>query len=366
MQKIRKENNLIVVIPWLERGGSEFLLLDLLKELSKSYVCTLVLTEKSTNPLIKEFKKISDAIIDFSSIQHPKVFGFIIDLLAFKLDCKKIITSNSKLFYESLPYTQLVKKTKVFNLIHNDLAAGHLGSSIKFSPFIYQHICVNNKISTLLTKKRISKSKISTIYNGISADNFYPQSLSKIQVSKLKLGFKKDDLVVGFVGRASPEKNPIFFLKTFLHLSIEIKVKALIVTSGPLEKNIKNFIIKHKLQKKVVWIKACERSKLVDIYNVMDVMVNCSSIEGLPLTLIESLACGTPFVAYNIGGIQLLSNKDNSIILKKGEKLVKPLLPILQNKEINNNMKIAAYNFFKKSDFKFEVMIRKYKATLAK
>ena len=43
--------------------------------------------------------------------------------------------------------------------------------------------------------------------------------------------------------------------------------------------------------------------RLVDIYNAVDLFVTPSLEENLPNTIMEAMACGTPCVGFNVGGI---------------------------------------------------------------
>jgi glycosyltransferase involved in cell wall biosynthesis len=54
---------------------------------------------------------------------------------------------------------------------------------------------------------------------------------------------------------------------------------------------------------RVCFAGAREQSELVSWYNAADVLVLCSTMEGSPNVVLESLACGTPVIATAVGGI---------------------------------------------------------------
>lgn len=70
-----------------------------------------------------------------------------------------------------------------------------------------------------------------------------------------------------------------------------------------------------------------------DVYNVADVFVTPSLQENLPNTLMESMACGTPCVGFNIGGIpEMIDHKQNGYVAnyKDAQDLANGLLWVLQ------------------------------------
>ena len=53
------------------------------------------------------------------------------------------------------------------------------------------------------------------------------------------------------------------------------------------------------------------------IYNAADVFVTPSLADNLPYTILESLSCGTPVVAFDVGGIpELINHKSNGYLAK--------------------------------------------------
>lgn len=60
-----------------------------------------------------------------------------------------------------------------------------------------------------------------------------------------------------------------------------------------------------------------EESKLVELYNLADVLVNPSSQESFGYTVCEAMSCGTPAVGFPIGGIkEQITHKVNGYLAK--------------------------------------------------
>jgi len=58
----------------------------------------------------------------------------------------------------------------------------------------------------------------------------------------------------------------------------------------------------------------------------IDVIVNCSDNEGIPVSLMEAISAGIPAIAFDIGGIPgIVSNRENGILMKfeSGEHVLK-------------------------------------------
>ena len=58
-----------------------------------------------------------------------------------------------------------------------------------------------------------------------------------------------------------------------------------------------------------------DENKLRNIYNASDIFLSPSLNDNLPLTVMESLSCGTPVVAFNVGGMKdLILHKKNGYL----------------------------------------------------
>lgn len=90
-----------------------------------------------------------------------------------------------------------------------------------------------------------------------------------------------------------------------------------------------------------------------------DVFVLFSNIENLPLVLIESISCGTPFISSNVGGVAELHNNELGVLIEAGnvEELTIEMNNIIKNLNKYNPQKIRQFAIDQYSD---EVVGKKF------
>ena len=98
---------------------------------------------------------------------------------------------------------------------------------------------------------------------------------------------------------------------------------------------------------------------LSSIYNLCDVIVNPSLIENLPYTCLESICCGIPVVAFDVGGTpDIVEHKKTGYLATpyKSEELVEGIEYCINNKQIlsQNCLEKA------KTDFDTEKIVQKH------
>jgi glycosyltransferase involved in cell wall biosynthesis len=59
---------------------------------------------------------------------------------------------------------------------------------------------------------------------------------------------------------------------------------------------------------------------LVTYYNAADIYVHCAYADNFPYTVLESLACGTPVVAYDVGGVpDMVRHGQTGYLARRGD-----------------------------------------------
>ena len=178
-------------------------------------------------------------------------------------------------------------------------------------------IAVSSEIKDELCQKNIPKNKVSVIDNGIDIDQF--KEIQSIEKIKKTLGLSKGDFVVSIVGRLSPEKGH----KTFLEAARQVlkqkpDVKFLIVGEGPIEKEINDQAGQLRLNGQVIFTGVCK--DMPAIYAASDILVNASSIEGLPMTILEAMAAKVALIVTPVGAVpKVIQHDHNGLIVKCGD-----------------------------------------------
>ncbi len=149
------------------------------------------------------------------------------------------------------------------------------------------------------------------IPNGIDLDNF------NIRVSKIKK-FCDGKTNILFVGRMEERKGLIYLLKALKILQKEFSnLRLIIVGSGPLEEECRQYVKKNKLQN--VAFEGQLEGRVASYYRTADIFVSPAIFgESFGLVLLEAMACGIPVVAFaNKGYAQLLKGKASEKFLAR-------------------------------------------------
>lgn len=111
-----------------------------------------------------------------------------------------------------------------------------------------------------------------------------------------KLGFTKDDFVVGHIGNFSAVKNYDFIIEVFSQV-IKVNKNAKLILIGKDDNNpeIKSIVNKRDIKDNVLFTGV--RSDIPDLLQAIDIFLFPSLYEGLPVTLIEAQASGLKILA---------------------------------------------------------------------
>jgi glycosyltransferase involved in cell wall biosynthesis len=183
-------------------------------------------------------------------------------------------------------------------------------------------ICVSDAVREgLIEHCGFASSKISTIHNGIDPCRFQPL-LENRSARRAEWGIPHHALVFGAVGRLEREKGYDIGLGLVGRLVADFPnrdIRLVIIGDGSKEDELRRISSQAGLQERVKFISFTERTW--QCYPAFDVLIMPSRIEGLPLVLLEAMACGCPPIAMAVGGIpEVITDESIGWLVKPGDK----------------------------------------------
>jgi len=93
-----------------------------------------------------------------------------------------------------------------------------------------------------------------------------------------------------------------------------------IAGSGPEEKSLRSLTQQLNLGEAVMFEGRLDRQGIVDLYAESDVMLNPSTVDNMPNSVLEALACGLPVISTNVGGVPyIVSHGQTALLVPPGD-----------------------------------------------
>ena len=149
-----------------------------------------------------------------------------------------------------------------------------------------------------------SKKKFRVVPNGVNLNKFFPKNNPEFK-NNLRENYSFDikKISIGMVARYDKQKGLNILIKALNILQIkDIEFNCFLVGTNMNHdnKNLVSMINDYNLNSKIFLLG--QKNDIDNIYNFLDLSILSSiSGEGFPNVLIESMACGTPCVATNVG-----------------------------------------------------------------
>jgi glycosyltransferase involved in cell wall biosynthesis len=153
-------------------------------------------------------------------------------------------------------------------------------------------IAISREIEQELVSNGFPARKIFRIPNCVDTSMFFPR------------GTLPNDSppIISYIGRLSRQKGLDTLVKAVSLLQEKLtQFKVFIVGEGELKPILQEMVSGYGLNDKITFTGAI--SNVADYYQQSRIIVMPSYYEGLPLVLLEAMACGVPVVASPVGGI---------------------------------------------------------------
>ncbi len=180
-------------------------------------------------------------------------------------------------------------------------------------------VTVSDHLAKLLVSDGIGRDKLRMVRRGVDRTVFSPGDRA---VSRRGLGLTENQTLLVAVGRLVPVKGFQYLIEACSVLKARGRSLACrILGEGPLKPELQAQINRLGLQETVELRGSQSQLELAEWYRAADMTVLTSLSEGVPNVLLESVACGTPFVATHVGGVPEIADL-------RHDRLVPPESPV--------------------------------------
>ncbi|WP_342433019.1 glycosyltransferase [Neobacillus sp. FSL H8-0543] len=194
---------------------------------------------------------------------------------------------------------------------------------------------------TLENEFGVPREKLSLINMGVNLEVF--QNIDKAQARE-GCGISKRTIPLLFVGNIIEQKGLNEFVEALAMLKRDNQDIELFVLGSDKDQSyfqkLKTLIANKDLTECIHFLGTKSQAEVARWMAAAEVFVLPSHIEGFGLVALEAMACGTPVVGTNVGGLKYLLGQGNGILVEVGnaELLKNGIQQVLTSENIKNEL----------------------------
>lgn len=191
-------------------------------------------------------------------------------------------------------------------------------------------VTVGEDIRSKVIEAGIPSERVHVVRRGVDRGKFSPGDQ---RAARQKLGLPLERPIALWVGRMTPVKGLSVLIDALERIGRQGEdLCVCLAGGGELRGALEAECRARGLEHVVRFVGGVAHDDLADWYRAADVTVLPSLSEGVPNVLLESMACGTPFVASRVGGIPEIATPgvDTLVPPGDGEALARALVERLQ------------------------------------
>lgn len=266
-------------------GGTEQIVHHLAEGLVKAGHDVTLFASGDSQTAAKLIAVFAKALGNSGEIKHQPLLPLLHYIECFSKASEFDIIHNHAQYYAM--FLADMVKTPVVHTIHGSFAEGEVQEDKRMTLQRFKH---HHYVSISRNQKSMMPDLnwAGTVYNGIDLGH-YPYDPTK------------GDYLL-WIGRITPKKGPVEAIEVAKALGIKLKIAAVV---DPVDKNFFEAYIKPQIDgKQIEFIGEVTESRKAKLYgNALCTLYPIFWHEPFGLVMVESMACGTPVVAYASGSV---------------------------------------------------------------
>jgi glycosyltransferase involved in cell wall biosynthesis/SAM-dependent methyltransferase len=238
---------------------------------------------------------------------------------------------GSAFMYEQLPFIcGEFPDLRVVDLLFNTI--GHTANNRAFASLIDLTFAENQEVLRFLRDAGETDARLALVNSGIDVRAYQPGPRDPAVLDIV--GATQSELIVGFSGRWSEEKDPLAFVE-IARRSRDLPIRFVMTGAGAMRGDIEAAIrLADPTEERF-----CLAGEVRDIQPWLrsyDVLILPSRLDGRPVVVMEALALGVPVIASRVGALpEIITDGVNGFLAEPGDvdAFVQHLRWIVRNPE---------------------------------
>ena len=286
-----------LITPHLGQGGAERVLLELARVLPADRFEVLLLATQSTDDRWSErWRQSVSHVYDLARVVPPRKTVAAIYTIVTNWNCGAVVVQNSLAGYAALPHiARDLPHAKLLDVLHSvDEQWDLISVTAGLARQIDVRVAVSDAVRSRLLACGTPGDHIELVRNGVDLERFRPEPETAARERKRIL----------FASRLDPIKRPSLLVeiaRELLRLRQRTDFVFVVAGDGPEAARLHASVRRKGLE--AVFELLGHVEDVPPLMASADIVLLPSRSEGVPLTVIESLACATPVIASNVGAV---------------------------------------------------------------
>ena len=292
------------VLHILNRGGAEAMIMNLYRRIDRSRVQFDFLVHSQERGLFEEeIESMGGHIFRVSAFRGINLISYYHECLKFFKAHPEIKIVHGHLGSCAAYYLLAAKKCGMYTIAHSH-SAGNIKNlyDLSYKIFSYPTRWIADQLLGCSTEAGIArygakatKSNKYLNFNNAVDPHLFRFNQNKRQALRNEFNITDNALLIGTVGRVTPQKNPLRIYSIFKEIvQQEPDAICLWVGTGEMENHIQKLILTDGLANRIIMTGV--RSDIPTVMSALDCMIFPSLWEGLPVSVIESQMANLPCV----------------------------------------------------------------------
>lgn len=301
-----KKPKILALFPFFVKGALSLIILRVMRD--RGYFIKVAFYEDASaiyppDPM-EDFKR-DGCVLDLSQLSEPQRFSLVqSEMQTHNFDV--LLQLGAADLYHLLPYwKQETPSLRIVDTLYNEY--GHT-----VNHFLYERtldgVIVESEYMREFVERTSAKTEpnVKVLTSGIDLDVFAPSAEGK----------HTGEMIVGYVGRMSAEKNPMGFIDLAEKVCDALPGVRFRMFGGGNESDlIRQRLENSHAQDRIAFEGFIDHTR--NALHQLDVLILPSKFDGRPNIIMEAGACGVPVIAAPVGGVpELIAEGRNGFLIR--------------------------------------------------